>query len=135
MPAKTLPPAGTTITAALGAPQPAGAVKRAANPAPATKASNTANFQAWKEAISTAREAVSYSDKSPIYGKTDIEVISAMRTELEDIRARAVADGSVKPASNLNAALTNAVATMEELLKRKVAKQVAGQSYKQSHKS
>lgn len=141
-----------TITATVSAPVPAGGtalpaavpaavLSRKAKPTATTPAKNVHNFAAWKDAISTAQSAAGYEHTSPIYGKTDIEVLTRLKPALKDLIDLAgqeipagaytfLATGEHIDASSAYGAAVDALNQIDELLKRKIAKQIAGQTYK-----
>jgi len=118
-------PAGSVT---LPAPVPAGVTARKAKPATNGTSKNVQNFAAWKDAIGTAQSATGYDSASPIYGKTDIEVLTALKKNLESLAAYAT--GKAVDVKVVSDAAKNEVVVIDELLKRKVAKQIAGQTYK-----
>ena len=139
-----------TITATISAPVPAGGtVLPAAVPAAVlsrkpqatgTQPKNVHNFAAWKDAIGTAQSATGYDTTSPIYGKTDIEVLTLIRPFLADAiellgaelpaGTYTLSGGRDIEASVSWANAKQALSDIDEMVKRKVAKQIAGQTYK-----
>ena len=142
MATKTAPKA--TVT--LPAPVPASVTTRQQRQPRRGRSSGVSNFAAWKSAIDTARVATGYDAQSPIYGKTDIEVLSAVKATLDELQiwigrlpnqtAPDAAQNYNGPYSTAHDAWNEAGAVftlVDELLKRKVAKQVAGQTYRQGN--
>lgn len=108
-------------------------------PTSTTPGKNVHNFVAWKDALSTAQSATNYDTSSPIYGKTDIEVLTAMKPGLLDLielAGQEVSAGTYQVnGQSVDAAVAyseamEAIRAIDELLKRKIAKQIAGQTYK-----
>lgn len=100
--------------------QPAAAVK----PASPVK-SKTTNFAAWKSALETSRAATGYDASSPIYGKTDLEVLDIVRRDIESYFQD-------MGAGNEHADVLHAHKLVLDLVRRKAARQLAGQTYKNS---
>ena len=125
-----------TMTTTKTPAQILGVTPQSARTAPAAppNPAKTTNFLAWKQEITNANAVVGYDATSPIHGKTDVEVLSAMRDRLETMRAAAVGDGSITPTSKLNKELVGSIGELNELLKRKTARTLAGQAYK-THKA
>lgn len=111
--------------------QPAAAVTRAKKAAAApttapaaTPSKKLVNFKAWLEAESQARQVVGYDKTSVVYGKTDQEVLQHVLDMLRAMKTTA-------SPSDLGLSIN----FLEELLKRKVAKQIAGANLKKAAKS
>jgi hypothetical protein len=127
----------TAVT--IPAPVPAAVSARRANAAarkakaaktkPAAKSGNVTNFQAWKDSVEQARQVAGYDPTSPIYGQQDVDVLTSVNSVLESISilvdSKGISLDEVKQA-------VDEIRTKQigELLKRKVAKQIAGQTYR-----
>ena len=126
-------------TTNLPSPVPAAVLSRKAQ-ATSTTTKNVHNFAAWKDAIGTAQSATGYDTTSPIYGKTDIEVLTLIRPLLADVvelmgsevnaGPHQLRDGRTIDAKTSWENGKQALADIDEMVKRKVAKQIAGQTYK-----
>jgi len=128
-------PTSTNLPAAV----PAAVLSRKAQTT-STTTKNVHNFAAWKDAIGTAQAAAGYERTSAIYGKTDIEVLTQIKPTLTDLVALAgqeisagnhvLPNGNTVDSGTLYGDALVALTEIDELLKRKVAKQIAGQTYK-----
>jgi hypothetical protein len=78
------------------------------------------DFNRWLDAIKQAESVVGYDpNTSPVHGRTDVEVLNDLRRLVEDISV------GQEPAEKLDAVSF----MMGELIKRRLAKQLAGKSY------
>lgn len=102
-----------TLVSKLGLPTAAPVAKQ-----PSTR---IVRFQAWKAAREQGNTAAGYDSSSPIYGKTDLEVLAMLEAEL-------TAPGIAQTNENI----ANARALIEALTRRKVGRQLAGQTYRAS---
>ena len=110
----------------------AAAAKAAAGPTLAAKpGGRVVSMKAWGDALEQARTATGYEGTSPIFGKTDIEVMGQLKTDVETVL---FADPTIVLPGDYIETCQKVVSTLQELLKRKASKQLAGSIYRSAKK-
>jgi hypothetical protein len=87
-----------------------------AKPAPAAPTPGQIRQRAWRDAEELARSITGYDKASPIYGKTDLEVLASVKASLLLMTATAPRD--------------LALLEIDQLIARKGARQLAGVTYR-----
>lgn len=85
-------------------------------------------LHSWREAETLARSVVGYDSAAPTYGKSDLEVLNRIREILSQVAAGATPGTIVVALTEF----TEVSTLVENLLKRKTARALAAQTYKNS---